>query len=83
MAESKESSGEALQFAVPRPAIEAQIEDWFSRVFHSKNELETALKRLHASYCALKAGNPAMDDDKVLALVKSALKNADRTRSIV
>lgn len=83
MTESMELSKKVLKFTESQEAIEHQIEDWLKRVFESKDELVAALERLRDSYCALRAGKPVIDDAGILALVETALKNAENAKSIV
>jgi hypothetical protein len=80
MVRPAKTSGKVVQFAMPQPSREDQLEKWFRGVMQSNRDLVTALERLRDSYKVLLTKRPVSEADhailKAVEIILNSAKNA-------
>jgi hypothetical protein len=74
VAGAKKQHDNAPASRVPQIVIDTQLENWIRWALETNITLAAALRRLRNSYNLLRAGNPAVDAEEILAEVQAALK---------
>jgi hypothetical protein len=79
----KQPTRKVLQFALPKEAIEAQLETWIAGIAANNEELVVALERLRDMCNAMIVGGTVTNASEVLAQVEVALKNAAKAQTVI